>query len=463
MIEIFTPKNLKFFSNLALNSFRVRTNGLLILWAVTAFFVSGMASSPMDETKKRSGQILIIYSGNTLGELKPCGCAREEDQGGFERRMSYLKEVRAKAKNVLLVDTGDNFKEPTRQGKVKAKYLLKAMEEMEYDAVMLGDHDFVYGNPFLKEQKSIPWILSNIEMNTWPLPKMRIKSFDNGLIAALIAVADPDLFYGSRYAQATITNTKEAVQSLLRQLDAETTPDLVVLLTHMEREKALRFLDAEGVDVIINGHIEKDTDLIDMEPVRKDGKIFVQPGPRGQKMGELSVTIDSRGKKTFEQEMVPLGPKIPLDPEMVQLYDKYNKEVENMFFASLSERKDRKKKVFATEKICKTCHPRIHQTWEHSRHGHAYNTLRKINKAFDPECLVCHVVGLNEPGGFISEIDTPDLMNVQCEVCHGPALEHSQAPTAGFGKDAKQACKKCHVKNHSPRFNFDKYWEKIKH
>lgn len=463
MIEIFTPKNLKFFSNLALNSFRVRTNGLLILWAVTAFFVSGMASSPMDETKKRSGQILIIYSGNTLGELKPCGCAREEDQGGFERRVSYLKEVRAKAKNVLLVDTGDNFKEPTRQGKVKAKYLLKAMEEMEYDAVMLGDHDFVYGNPFLKEQKSIPWILSNIEMNTWPLPKMRIKSFDNGLIAALIAVADPDLFYGSHHAQATITNTKEAVQSLLRQLDAETTPDLVVLLTHMEREKALRFLDAEGVDVIINGHIEKDTDLIDMEPVRKDGKIFVQPGPRGQKMGELSVTIDSRGEKTFEQEMVPLGPKIPLDPEMVQLYDKYNKEVENMFFASLSERKDRKKKVFATEKICKTCHPRIHQTWEHSRHGHAYNTLRKINKAFDPECLVCHVVGLNEPGGFISEIDTPDLMNVQCEVCHGSALEHSQAPTAGFGKDAKQACKKCHVKNHSPRFNFEKYWEKIKH
>ena len=44
----------------------------------------------------------------------------------------------------------------------------------------------------------------------------------------------------------------------------ETPPDLVVLLTHMEREKALTFLDVEGVDVIVNGHIEKDTDLIDM-------------------------------------------------------------------------------------------------------------------------------------------------------------------------------------------------------
>ena len=65
-----------------------------------------------------SRELVIVYSGNTLGELKPCGCAKEEDQGGFERRLTYLKQVFANSKNILLVDTGDNFKEPsTRQGK----------------------------------------------------------------------------------------------------------------------------------------------------------------------------------------------------------------------------------------------------------------------------------------------------------------------------------------------------------
>ncbi len=463
MIESFRRKILHLSRQRVFNSSRVGITGLLFFCAVTALFASGMASSPMDRLEKKSGQILIVYSGNTLGELKPCGCAREEDQGGIERRMGYLKGVRAASENVLLVDTGDNFKEPTRQGKVKAKHLVQAMMEMKYDAVLLGDHDFVYGNSFLKEQQGLPWMLSNIEMAHWPLPKIRIRSFGNGLKAAIIAVADPDLLYGSRHAEDQITDAKEAVQAQLRLLEVDAAPDLIVLLTHMEREKALRFLDMEGVDVVINGHLEKDTDLIDMEPVRQDGKIFVQPGPRGQKMGELSVTLDSLGKISFKQKMVPLGSKISLDPGMVQLYDNYNKEVEDMFFASLSERKSAKKKVFATEKSCKTCHPKVHQIWQHSRHGNAYNTLRKINKAFDPECLICHVVGLNEPGGFVSEIDTPDLMNVQCEICHGPALKHVEAPTAGFGKDAKQACKKCHVKNHSPRFNFDKYWEKIKH
>ena len=461
MIEIFTRKIFKRFRPATSRSFSPRTAERLIFWSIIVLFTSCVAASQGDRIEKRSGQIRIIYSGNTLGELKPCGCAKEEDQGGIERRMDYLNGVRAESENVLLVDTGDNFKEPTRQGKVKAKYLMQAMMRMKYDAVLPGDHDFVYGKSFLKEQKDLPWILSNVDLD--PLAKVKLKSFGNGLIVAVIAVADPDLLYGSRHAQDKVIDAKKAVQSQLRQLEGETPPDLVVLLTHMKREKALAFLDVAGVDVIVNGHMEKETDLIDMQPVRKNGRIFVQPGPRGQKMGELTVALDAHGGKAFDQKMVPLGSKVDLDPGMVQLYDQYNKEVEDIFFASLSARKGKKKKMFATETACKTCHPKIHSAWENSRHGNAYSTLRKINKAFDPECLICHVVGWNQPGGFVSEIDTPDLMNVQCEVCHGPALKHMETPAPGFGKDAKQACKNCHVKNHSPRFNFDKYWDKIKH
>ncbi len=437
----------------------------LIFWAVAAFF-GATALSPVETALAQgtSRQILIIYSGNTLGELKPCGCAREEDQGGIERRMSHLKEVRARAKNTLFVDTGDNFKEPTRQGKLKGQTLMAAMAKMEYDAVTLGDHDFVYGNPFIREQKDIPWVLSNIAIDGMPIPDVRIKRFSNGLKAAVIAVADPDLLYGIQHSKSRVMTPEKAVRSLVQSLKASENPDLVVLLTHMEKEKALPFLDLDGVDVVINGHIKTDTDTPDMTPVKKGNKIFVQPGPRGQKMGELEITIDSAGGKSFAQRMVPLGSKVPADAEMTKLYEKYNTEVEEIFFASLKKRRSSPdKKVFATETICKTCHVETHETWANSRHGHAYDTLRKVNKAFDPECLVCHVTGLNQPGGFISEIDTPDLKNVQCEVCHGPALNHTQAPAKGFGKDARQACKRCHVKNHSPGFNFATYWDKIKH
>ena len=149
---------------------------------------------------------------------------------------------------------------------------------------------------------------------------------------------------------------------------------------------------------------------------------------------------------------------------MVKLYASYNEKIEAMFFENLSaKRKKNKASIFAGEATCRICHSVEHEKWSSSKHGKAYETLKKINKAFDPECLVCHVVGYNKLGGFISELDTPELKNVQCEACHGPAAKHISAPMPGSGMKAKNACKSCHVKNHSPKFNFTKYWPKIKH
>ena len=182
-------------------------------------------------------------------------------------------------------------------------------------------------------------------------------------------------------------------------------------------------------------------------------------------MGELTVSIDSKGEKSFKQRIIRLDSNIKPDPEMIKWYEDYNKEVEGLFFASLGSRKSQhgKQKIYASEQACLTCHPSKHETWNKSRHSHAYETLNRVNKAFDPECLRCHVTGWGQDGGFISEVDTPKLKNVQCEVCHKPRLDHIKNPQRNLEVDAKKACKNCHVKNHSPNFSFSKYWEKIKH
>ena len=150
---------------------------------------------------------------------------------------------------------------------------------------------------------------------------------------------------------------------------------------------------------------------------------------------------------------------------MIIWYEAYNKEIEDLFFASLDARKGQreKKKVYASEQMCLTCHPSKHEIWSKSHHSRAYETLKRVNKAFDPECLKCHVTGLDRIGGFISEVDTPELKNVQCEACHGPNLDHAENLQAKFRTNARQACSLCHVKCHSPNFNNSKYWPKIKH
>jgi 2',3'-cyclic-nucleotide 2'-phosphodiesterase (5'-nucleotidase family) len=430
---------------------------LLVLLSACLAPHPDLPSTVAAETRK----LIVVYTGNLLAELKPCGCAKEEDQGGIERRMQYLNDLRKGKPNLLLVDTGDHFKEPTRQGKLKAETLMTATEKMGYDAVALGERDLVYGSNFLRNQ-SIPFIASNIGLQNLPLQKTRIKNFSNGLEVAVLAVADPDLFYLKNHAGLSITDPDKIVSQEITEF--QKSADIIVLLTHMEKEKALKYLDKNGVDIVINGHISTETDTVDMKPVYKAGKVFVQASPRGQKMGELHITLEETGKVTFEQRMVKLDSSIKEDPEMLKLYESYNDAVEAIFLESLSAKRNKDKvSVYAGDTVCKTCHSVAHEKWSSSRHGRAYETLRKINKAFDPECLVCHVVGYNTAGGFISELDTPELKNVQCEVCHGAGKKHASAPAPGFGNNANKACKKCHVKNHSPRFNFTQYWPKIKH
>jgi 2',3'-cyclic-nucleotide 2'-phosphodiesterase (5'-nucleotidase family) len=431
---------------------------LIFLIFIAACLATNPGTAPSSDPK----EVLIIYTGNMLAELKPCGCAKEEDQGGIERRMQYIKDTRSKHPHLLLVDTGDHFKEPTRQGKLKAETLLIATEKMQYDAVALGDHDMVYGPKFLKERNQIPWIAGNLIIEKFEPIRSKVKVFSNGLKVGILAIADPSLFYD--HAGLEITDPKQTARELITKIRETENPDLIVLLTHAERQTALNYLDLDRVDVVINGHIATETDIIDLKPVRKNGKIFVQSSSRGQKMGELRAQFDPQGNKSMKHQLVKLDSSVKFDPEMVKLYEQYNGKVEAMFFETLTaKRNNRNKSVYAGDTLCKTCHSAEYKVWSDSRHGRAYNTLRKINKAFDPECLVCHVVGFNLAGGFISELDTPALKNVQCEVCHGPGRSHASAPQKGFGNKAKEACKQCHVKNHSPRFNYAEYWPKIKH
>ncbi len=417
-----------------------------------------------EELASKGSEILIVYSGNALGELKPCGCDKEEEQGGIERRMTYIKNILKQTTNSLIVDLGDNFKEPTRQGKLKAEFFVNSLAQMKYDAIALGDKDLIYGNQFLEKLKGVPWLASNIHLEKIDLPPYIIKSFSNGLKVAIISAADPGIFYVSEHSNFKVVDPQKSVRNIITFLKKKEKPDLVVLLSHMRRVDGLKMLGIEGVDVVINGHIEKDTDEINMEPIIKEGKIFVQPGPLGQKMGEIRIHFQPDGKMEFKQKMVRLDSKIANDQQMTELYQVYNSKVEELFFASLEERKKKKQiQIFATQKSCQNCHPEAHKTWSGSQHSRAYETLKRVNKSFDPECLICHTTGFNKVGGFLSEMDTPELKNVQCEMCHGPRLEHSKAPAGGFAKEANTACKQCHIKKHSPKFDFEKYWPKIQH
>ena len=115
------------------------------------------------------------------------------------------------------------------------------------------------------------------------------------------------------------------------------------------------------------------------------------------------------------------------------------------------------------------CHPAEFKTWAKNPHAKAYKTLVDVGSQYDPECIVCHVVGLNYETGFVNEKSQHDLRNVGCEVCHGPGSKHMVAITMdepdNKTSEPKAQCIDCHTPEHSPGYQEqeNEYREKIRH
>lgn len=106
--------------------------------------------------------------------------------------------------------------------------------------------------------------------------------------------------------------------------------------------------------------------------------------------------------------------------------------------------------------VCAQCHANIHTEWSATLHTQAMTALQSVGQADNPGCLPCHTTGYGQDGGFVSLATTPELANVQCEDCHGPARQHvmnvtdkSLAPIVSVSSDV---CGKCHTTDTYPQF-----------
>lgn len=108
-------------------------------------------------------------------------------------------------------------------------------------------------------------------------------------------------------------------------------------------------------------------------------------------------------------------------------------------------------------KDCRFCHKDIYDTWSHTAHAKALDTLKAIGMDKNARCLPCHTVGYGMPNGYVDEATTPFQAGVQCENCHGPAGAHannfedpSMRPKLTI---SATVCGGCHNDYHHPTYD----------
>lgn len=410
--------------------------------------------------------LTIIYSGNLDGELEPCGCSDEGNLGGIKRRASSIDSIKSQNPDSVIISAGGLIASEGINDYLKSVYILKAFADLGYDAIGVQWNDLNYGAE-LVTKNNLPWVASNWLTDEFAKSKTINRTInDNKVTIRIFTWLDPDSS-PIRQMPGGKAVTYDDIGKLANEIVvAKQQQALVVLTTTLPLEVIKDQLPLDSIDILfVRAAYE-----VYGEPKKVGNTLVLEPGSRGMRLGKLQLTLGANNNiKDWKHEIISMPGSVPDSPRLTEWYDEYNAKVKEDYLKRVEIRKQREsgESPFVGEEQCKTCHPKQHKVWQSSEHAIAFEDLEIVKKSFDPECIQCHVVGFNNPGGFVDINITSHLINVQCENCHGAGKDHAkssgQKPVVNKDWPREKMCAQCHVPKHSPSFDVKKYWPKIAH
>lgn len=387
----------------------------------------------------------LIVGGGIEGYLSPCGCT-EPMQGGIRRKVQAYVTLSPKNRTTR-VELGPLSAGTARQDEMKIEAAVEALAAGEVTALSASYEDARFGSAMAanlsrlsKERFVSTGAPSDLHRSTTAHGPFLIGSWDpkSGQTAGLL---------GSQPL-----SEEEAIAGLTQE--AELNGLRPLLLLEDGRQAAHRLAQAHPSLAVIVYRSKSNPPL----KAELAGRTYlVTPGPQGKAVIHLAF----RGGDLVSQRVVSLGPEMANHPEAQRIFLTYKKRVKEEGLLDLLPRTDGEK--FAGTKRCISCHQKEGKIWTASEHGHALKTLESDGSDRDPDCVGCHVVGLDRKTGFMDRASTPHLADVGCESCHGPGAAHAAAPRKVRGPAALKNCTSCHNPDHSPHFEKSAYWKKIAH
>jgi hypothetical protein len=475
---------------------------------------SGKGSGGTFDPIKENGPIFVgwpnpqwalVITGRQDGYLEPCGCAGlDRMKGGLSRRLSMFEQLRDDWGVVAGVDVGGLVKGFGPQADLKLQTTMNAMNAMRYDAIAIGKAELQFGEQGVGSLISVgtgdqsPFVSTNVALF----------GFDAGLTSAkrIVEVAGVKLgiaaILGAKWqreinnADVEMADPREKLAQVVPALASEA--DVLLLLAHASKEESVELArQFPQFDVVVTAGGPPEPPA---EPERLDGggTLLVEVDEKGMNAVVLGFYDDP--DRPIRYQRVPLDSRFPQSDYMkkeMALYQDWLKDagLEGLGVTPVSYTGKELMGKFVGTAECKSCHEESYKVWKKSGHAKAWQTLVELDppRNFDPECISCHVVGWSPQNyrpldsGFLSEEETPQLIDVGCETCHGPGekhvaaemggtfdlqeklrkptvltLEEAQQPVSNAISD-RQHCMNCHDLDNSPDFDFDTYWPKIEH
>ncbi|MDF2963889.1 MAG: 2, 3-cyclic nucleotide 2-phosphodiesterase [Paenibacillus sp.] len=264
--------------------------------------------------------ITILETSDIHGYMLPVQYSNNEPtEQGFAKIASLISEERAGNPHVIVVDNGDLI-----QGTPLAYYharlnpdagnpMIRCLNELKYDAAVIGNHEFNYGLPLLNKavkESSFRWLSANIVDEASGEPYFGkpylLKTFDNGPRVAVLGLTTdyiPNWEKMEHIAGLRFENVLETARKWVAYLKDEEKADVVIVSYHggFERNPATGeptepltgenvgyalCREVEGIDVLLTGHQHRT-----ISGVAIHGVTVLQPGSQGAFIGKVQLQL----------------------------------------------------------------------------------------------------------------------------------------------------------------------------
>jgi hypothetical protein len=432
----------------------------VLRWVASGGFalaVGGLAwvtrAEPGAASQGPPDSITVWVTGCTLGSLRPCGCSGGQ-LGGIERRASLLRG--GPSSHRLVVDTGHWIRQEQEQDLIKARILVRALQLLNYDVICLAAKDVEVAQMLglAGEMAAAGGVITQDAAGAGiAVPKVFEKSFelDGRRISVHVRATD---------AQGLVTQLGDPA---LAGSEGPDDVDLYVVDSPDGPPDVSTAAPARATCVIYAA----DSDEPRLRGDPNANPLVFSMGRYGRQVVRLQIAAGGPGGGLRLQFGVQaVSEDLPSDPDLVALYKDYQQIVADSGLLGQHSKAPLGRDLgYVGSSACWRCHPYEYAKASPHRHAQAYATLEKAGSHLDPECVVCHVVGLDYEGGFVSARDTPELEGVGCEACHGPGSEHVRTGGKAMTCGPRPKCLDCHSPEHSGQYagHEKEFLEKMRH
>jgi 2',3'-cyclic-nucleotide 2'-phosphodiesterase (5'-nucleotidase family) len=271
-------------------------------------------------------RLRILYLNDFHGYAEPHRpVGSSEAIGGIAHLAAEVNRLRV-GQPTLLLAAGDMIQGNQWANFFQGASVLRVMNTLGFDALVVGNHEFDFGQEVLKQrigEAAFPVLGANVE----GLPEIKpyvLKEIEGGKVLIIGAVTEdtPVMTHPRNVAGLVFLSPESTIQRILTAHAPEA--DLVIVLSHLglpaDRKLAQQ---VKGIHLIVGGHTHTRIE----QPLKVNGTWIVQAWEDGKVLGCLDLMISKGGIRLSEGRLIDIKPGREPVKEISALVEEFSRRV----------------------------------------------------------------------------------------------------------------------------------------